>query len=414
MTSDDEPAPTQVTNPSDPGDETLARYRYQCTYAAIMCCALLSDFEDVCQVYCEQFEDILLQHDDGRFTGVQIKTRASTQNVWKANDSDLRQAFANFVKHDSRFSRYFRAYRFLTNHPLHSASNGQDVNYVLDDIRDAASLDALRPATSRFLHAVAALADESAETTLLALKKSSVDDRLPRTEDIMPRLTAELAQHWSRGNECSHDILYRSAEALVMECFNASSRHDRDTLPPFVFAREAATDEETAREIQEKKFDKERVNGALDRGFEGDAPLRRTSQALEQSNPDQIPLMRRKLDTGGFSYVSCNAAENLRDAAEYLGVVWLRKYGPEHGKTRYDHIRSVALTEAARSFERTNQLEATFGPDMLREFLERIRRRRLNGEQLYDCTDDHIEGFAYSLTAQCQVVWSTERPWEES
>lgn len=73
----------------DPGDDTARRYRYQWTYAAIVCCVLLDETEDVAEVFCEHHEDILTKHTDGTYSGLQIKTRASTQDVWKTSDDDV-------------------------------------------------------------------------------------------------------------------------------------------------------------------------------------------------------------------------------------------------------------------------------------------------------------------------------------
>ena len=122
--------------------------------------------------------------------------------------------------------------------------------------------------------------------------------------------------------------------------------------------------------------------------------------------------MLKKLDAGGFSAVSRNSAEDLRDKADYLGIVWTKKLGRTKGLERYDHVRSVALSDAARAFELAKLEGQKFGPAMREELRQRFQQRRANGEQLFDCSDEHLEGIAYSLTAQCQVQWSIDRPWE--
>ena len=53
-----------------------------------------------------------------------------------------------------------------------------------------------------------------------------------------------------------------------------------------------------------------------------------------------------------------------------------------------------------------------FGPAMREDLRRRFRERRSSQDQLYDATDEHLEGVAFSLTAQCKVVWSYARPWE--
>ncbi len=53
------PSPDTVLGTGDPGDETARRYRYQWTYAAIVCCILLDDTEDAEEVFCEHHEDVV-------------------------------------------------------------------------------------------------------------------------------------------------------------------------------------------------------------------------------------------------------------------------------------------------------------------------------------------------------------------
>ena len=109
------PAPDRVPATGDPGDDTSRRYRYQWTYAAIICCMLLDETDGAVEVFCEHHEDVLIKHVDGTFSGLQIKTRESDQKVWKTNDDAVRGSCARFAKLEAEFPGRFRAFRFLTN-----------------------------------------------------------------------------------------------------------------------------------------------------------------------------------------------------------------------------------------------------------------------------------------------------------
>jgi hypothetical protein len=69
------PSPENTVASGDPGDETANRYRFQWTWAAVVCCMILDDTEDVEEVFCEHHEDVLLKHRDGSFTGQQGRCR---------------------------------------------------------------------------------------------------------------------------------------------------------------------------------------------------------------------------------------------------------------------------------------------------------------------------------------------------
>jgi hypothetical protein len=64
-----------VPSGQDGGDETLRRYRYQVTYAAILAVGMLDSQSDIVEVYCELCDDILLKLRDLTFVAVQVKTR---------------------------------------------------------------------------------------------------------------------------------------------------------------------------------------------------------------------------------------------------------------------------------------------------------------------------------------------------
>jgi hypothetical protein len=49
---------------------------------------------------------------------------------------------------------------------------------------------------------------------------------------------------------------------------------------------------------------------------------------------------------------------------------------------------------------------------MLSDLRSRFSSRRAAGAIFYDSSNEHLEGFAYSLTSECKVEWSIDRPWE--
>ena len=102
MDGDSTPSPDEELSRDDPGDDTARRYRFQWTWAAITCCAMLDDTDDIVEIFCEHHEDVLLKHRDGKFSGHQVKTRESDQPVWKASDVQVKQSLVRFVELDEK------------------------------------------------------------------------------------------------------------------------------------------------------------------------------------------------------------------------------------------------------------------------------------------------------------------------
>ena len=405
--------PDAVPAAGDPGDDTARRYRYQWSYAAIVSCMLLDDTEDIEEVFCEHHEDILLKHRDCTFTGLQVKTRRSDQEVWRANDAAVRDSCVRFVKLEAAFPGCFRTFRFLTNHPLFAARNGRDLRYVLSTIRAAAVLGDLPRPMGAFLSRVARLAGCSDDVAFVALTKTEARDDLPRLPDVQLRLVSALTDVWARAAECSYTRVARAARTLVLECERASTLEHEDVLPAYIAAAARPDDTELAARLAGKRVGRERVLAVLDRGLNEAIPLLGDPALCSAPGSGNRDLLLRKLDAGGFSAVSCNSAEDLRDKADYLGIVWTTKHGTPSGLQRYGHVRSLVLSDAAGAFEVARVEGQPFGLQMLSELRSRFRGRHLDGSLLYDCSNEHLEGFAYSLTSECKVQWSLDRPWEE-
>ena len=114
-------SPDSAASLDDPGDSTAQRYRFQHCFAAITASGLLDDTADLCEVFCEHHEDVLCKHNDGKFSGYQVKTRRGDQPVWKTGEKDFVKSCARFAQLEAKFPGWFRGYKFLTNHPLHAA-----------------------------------------------------------------------------------------------------------------------------------------------------------------------------------------------------------------------------------------------------------------------------------------------------
>lgn len=401
-----------IYDKNDTGDETASRYRYQWIYAAIMCCMLLDDTQHVTEVYCEKLEDVLLKYDDDTFSGLQVKTRASNQEPWKTSDEDVIKSFARFSSLDNQYPRRFREFRFLTNHPLYSARNGQDILYMLQEIRKSDNLSSINSGAKRFLKQVAKEAECTEEMAYITLKKTAASHALPKLTDGVVRLISTLTTIWPRAVECSYQVVNRAAIALIEECGRASSLAHTDTLPAFIAAVINPEDAELTARLSGKMINKVRILDVLERGLDETIPLYCDPNKLIKPGTGDTLLLRHKLDAGGFSAVSLNSAEDLRDRADYLGLQLVQKHGPEEGLQRYGDLCTRVLSDAASAFEITKREDRKFGLEMLSELRNKFNQRRANNEPLQSCSNEHLEGFAYSLTSQCKIVWSMDRPWE--
>ncbi len=354
-----------------------------------------------------------MKHSDSTFTGIQIKTRQPNRTPWKTGDEEVRKSWMRFAKLEHQFPGRFRAYRFLTNHPFHSAGNGQDLREVLSVIARCGAIAELPSSISRVVGRVASGVPCPDEAAFEALSKSEASDDLPKFRDIESRLVDALTGVWSRASELSLPAVRAAARALVQECENASCLAHEGVLPAYLPAGSSPRDSETSARIAGKRMSRDRVLGVLEVGCDPAALLEADTTSLVEPGTGTSDMLIRKLDAGGFSAVSCNSAQDLRSKADYLGLVWTKKHGRVPGLQRYTLVRSLVLRDAAAAFEVARRGGEPFGCDMLAALRGFLSERRRQGSQLFDCTDEHLEGMAYALTAECQIRWSDSRPWEE-
>jgi len=405
--------PDVVPATGDPGDEIARRFRYQWTYAAIICCLLLDETQGTHEVFCEHHEDVLVKRKDGTFDGLQIKTRDITQPSWKSDDEAVIKSFVRFCKLEIQFPGKFRGYRFLSNHPLYVSGNGKDIQHILREIRMANSTAACPAVITRFVKKIAKAANCDQGIAQHALGKTNADDALPKLADVQVRLIETLTSIWARAHDLTFPAVRRAAVFLSDECCRASSLGHEDVLPAYLPASIAPCATELKARLDGKKFDRTRLLSVLEAGINAVAPLSANPASLVRPGGGSSELLEKKLDAGGFSAISRNSAVDLRDKAEYLGIAWTQKYGHEKGLQQYSHIRSLVLSDSARAFELAKDRGPAFGLSMLDELRQRLRDRRQAGAQLYECSDEHLEGVAYALTSECTVQWSKDRPWED-
>jgi hypothetical protein len=408
----DDSSPETSPGRNDPGDETARRYRYQWTYAAITCCALLDDTEGVAEVFCEHHEDVLIKYDDGSFAGLQVKTRAADQPVWKSSDPAVLESCKRFAQLERDFPGRFRAFRFLTNHPLHAAKNGQDFRHVLGSVQQANSPADLSAVAKAYVARIAKATGCSEQVAFTALAKTEARDDLPKLPDAQARLETTLSVVWEGAESCSAAELRAAARSLVTTCQEASSLAHEDTLPGY-FSAIADEDQALIARIEGKRVDRSRVDEALSVAAYTAPTLDADPEQLSEPGTGSASLLRAKLDAGGFSVVSQNSAEDLRDKAEYLAISWTQKLGRTAGLQRYGHLRSLVLHDAADAFESEKVRHDPFGLDMLAELRAKLHSRQQDGSQVYGCSNEHLEGISYALTSECQVHWSIGRPWEQ-
>src|SRR6185437_3199183 len=103
-----------ATLSNDPGDEMQRRLRYQAAYGAILSLQSV-DSSDVVEVFCEHHEDLLVRRVNGKYVGVQVKTRHPHLGPFKTDDTAVVTALQRFVALDLQFPDKFEQFILVAN-----------------------------------------------------------------------------------------------------------------------------------------------------------------------------------------------------------------------------------------------------------------------------------------------------------
>jgi hypothetical protein len=216
--------PATFIDETDKGDEVQRRFRYQTNYCALKALQLLAAEVRILAIYCEQIEDLLVELSDGRFCGIQIKTRELDQAPIKASDDVAIAALVKFCVKDAQFPGQFESFILVTNFVFFRGSGGDDIRNLLQCACDNPRLEGLnsRHLLRKNVESLAKSANLPVESIVCTLAKVRLEER--KTGIDQPDL--EVVQAIGEIREYSvypHSALMVASRLLKARIWEASS-----------------------------------------------------------------------------------------------------------------------------------------------------------------------------------------------
>jgi Cap4 dsDNA endonuclease len=104
-----------ATAPSDRGDETQERFRYQWAIGVCLLAQSLTAKRSIRALWCEHHDDYLLELSTGRYIAVQVKTDSRENAHWRWSDDALVDAVARFCAFEKNYGAVLDGYEFISN-----------------------------------------------------------------------------------------------------------------------------------------------------------------------------------------------------------------------------------------------------------------------------------------------------------
>jgi hypothetical protein len=398
-------SPDQILSKKDKGDETQNRFRYQNACACFISLNLLSEDRKFNELYCEQHEDILLKLINGKFSGIQIKTKNLDLTPFDLYDEAIFNSFKRFVEHNINFPDKFESYIFATNAGL-LKSDSKGVKEYIDWLRSIGleDLEKSKKEFGKFTKKIATDLGVSLEIVANALIKVKFREGLPHYGDIDDKISAKLGNI----NECksSYIRVINEITSKLIKLHNDASSLKIDSDYAFLSDN---PEEELTKEIIEKKritldklLDVITAEIKLNKNNLISVPINSTIYSI----PKSVKILEKKMDVGNITIDNINLIKDQKYAFEVLIAEQFYK-DQDQTERDYNHLRQIALNESQISYDETYDNSNAFGMQMLKDLKKRIHDRHLrNADTFRGCEIEHIFGLIAILTEECKVWWS--------
>lgn len=407
--------PEKILSESDKGDEMIRRVRFQLTVSAIFCLNLLDFTTNLEEVYCEHHEDILLKMGDGRFHGIQVKTREQDHGAFEANDQQVKKSIIRFIALYKQFPGKFLRFTLLSNVGFYSLKpkSHKSLAYIISLAKeDSSELRKTNTNIGKWLKELCDSSNSSFETVLAVLKMIELSGGYSTLGGIHDLLISKIAQIDSFKEKTILQIKKIADEMLVSQLKAASKYSDEKTEDYFVLQEnpsECRNSEIIAKKLITKQKFQEKITDLISLETVPDISSVNGAKIPKTSKGD---IMRRKMTLGGISAISIVNMQNQKFSAEGKATELIHKYDydPDKAEKVYDQIKQIVLNLCAESYDlasigpEPNQL---FGTNMLIEVRKRIKARYDEDQSsFFGFKYEHLLGIAGVLTEECTVWWS--------
>ncbi|MBW4576358.1 MAG: DUF4297 domain-containing protein [Aphanothece sp. CMT-3BRIN-NPC111] len=399
---------------NDPGDETQRRFRYQAAYAAIQCLSLLEEDPENVFIYCEHHEDVLVKKKNETFIGIQVKTRATGKEPFKANDNEMQNSIKRFIEHEINFANSFCRYLIAANCGFwHEKKNGANLHYILELCQKETEIDLekINKTLKDFINKIYKALNTSStslEIIIKVLRKISLHSS-PGLDDIEGSLLRRLSQVPSI-KDLRVDQVNRVTRSLIDKCLNAASLVCDSPRESYYLLLCNPDAEKTTLIIQGKQISKEHILNLITTEVANDQSLLYPLNHIPISEmPKGMKRLELKMATGGISLNNIDITKDFKSSAESQSLTWLRKYGRAKAEEQYQHIKAIVRNECQEAYDLTKIDDSLFGQKMLIQVRERLHLlHNRDTYSLFGLRYEHLLGMAGILTEECKIWWSKE------
>ncbi len=401
--------PEDILDEKDPGDDTLRRYKYQFTYAAIVSLSLLEDPPLVSEVFCEHHEDVLVKLITGQFVGVQVKTRDLGLGPFETENDSIWKCLNKFISLEQKFPAKFLRFTIVSNAGFYSAKETtKNLQWILSLAKEGKQTELLkaRSKTKTLINRLSKDCKCKPEFIISVLAKIELKGGAAHLDHVDLELQNRLGCMTHLAEQTTGAIK-QIAKKLIYKHLEASSLTAEATLTEEYISPNGLADEIKEKIISGKKITKEVIERLISEGIVDPITLHlQTGNGLDVM-PKETRKLLLKMDQGKISYENVGLQTDNKFAAEKHFISWIHKYGAEKASKQYGQIKLMVQNECQAAHDDNFKKEEPFGTEMLKDLRKRLKTRlETDKNSFFDCKQEHLLGMAGILTEECKVWWS--------
>lgn len=401
--------PDQILSHNDKGDDTLRRYDYQKVYTAIVALQLLKQNTSVDEVFCEQFEDVLVKLKNGKFVGIQVKTQELDLGEFNSGDKAIVKSLTRFVELELLFSGCFERYTIATNTGFSKTTNHHKNIHHLIKLAKEGKKEELMKARSlgkKIITQISKSCKCENDVVIDVLSKVSVHSKYASLQKAYLFLNDELSRIEPVKGQ-TMGVIESVSDRIYSLISKASALTVNGNDVSVFIGTESPENKQNEEIIAGKRIDKKILERIIEDEVAHPVNLYLKDKPKILDIKKTMERLALKMDAGGISSDNVFLAKDYKYSTETHLISWLHKQTPQEADRRYNQVRLAVKTECQEAYDEEKKPDGDFGEEMLKNLRKRLRNRRIDEPDLFfQCGYEHLLGMAGILTEDCEVWWS--------
>jgi hypothetical protein len=402
-------SPTDERDTTDPGDDTMLRYRYQHAFGVALLVNSLCGDLDYSAIWCEQREDFLAEVDDSTFDAIQVKTRNEGDGYWKVGDASFRNAIHRFAKLEEDFSQMIRSYNFVSNIAVEHRESQikHSPKLLLDAARKAGSSADLKDEARTAFDKLAADCPTTIDVLFDVLLKLTFQQGPPKNgyesvlaHSVLPKL--------DQAKTLGAPALDNLRDEMIAKIGDASSLSGTDGSE-FWTALGGNLLGDT--KLRRKRISTDAFDDLVSYSIE--QPFRYLDSGFApEFDADASRYLQLKLEDGDVSHQIPQMKS--RALAAEARMQELALLNPRGFSDKWNQIVGIVHAECSEAYLNSKTNDGFFGEAMMKELIKRLERiADERPSKVFGESKELLIGTASMLTGECAVGWSKSFPIKE-